>query len=186
MAEQVQVPEKWMDGDKAIGLPSRAMVWNRRDGSWWTRPVGVEGPLIRVPVSDAAVKMLVESGEIEIMSLVDRPEPEGIPDSTRLIELCDLGNVGIGGWANRDTPRSQKRLGQLRALLMAGAEYRVGYDPEISQEKPEQHDTWWVEVTFPGFDAFEHVPDNRDYWETDTFYVPTAERLERAAGKDWY
>jgi hypothetical protein len=104
-----------------------------------------------------------------------------IPTRDELIALCDRGIVPIAEWSDRDTAKAQRQLAWARALLKAGAPYR-----EAPMVNPSP-DTHWIEVTWPGFDAFEQGRDfAAGYHETSLHYIPTAERLDRTAGRDWY
>jgi len=91
-----------------------------------------------------------------------------------LVSLCDRGLVPQAGWNDRDSAGAQIQLGSCRALLLAGCEF-------VLDEGLTDRETWWVEITWEGFDW--HEVGER---ATDTFYIPTAERLDARAGKDWY
>jgi len=97
-----------------------------------------------------------------------------------LIQLCDDGIVPVGKWCDRDSAGAQKQLGKARALLSAGCEFCYAISPEQTSN------TIWIEIRFPGFNAFEEGIDMQDSWDTDLFYIPTRERLEGRNGKDWY
>ena len=102
-------------------------------------------------------------------------------DPTRedLIALCDRGVVLQKHWHNRDSAEAQMQLGKCRALLLAGCDFRIeGDEAEFTKSDAE---TWWVEVTFEGFNYHEFGER-----QTSTFYVPTAARLDKYAGADWY
>jgi hypothetical protein len=92
-----------------------------------------------------------------------------------LIALCERGVVPQSGWFNRDSAGAQIQLATARTLLLSGCEFVVADDPE-SDDK-----TLWIEITYEGFNYHE-VGDRT----TDTFYLPTAARLDEVAGKDWY
>ncbi|WP_136057268.1 hypothetical protein [Microbacterium sp. K24] len=97
-----------------------------------------------------------------------------------LIALCERAVVPVSEWRNRDTARSQERIGTAWALLKAGCEWVASSDPRTDD------DTIWVEIRFPGFNAWEYGRDDRDNWEDELFYIPTAARLDASAGGDWY
>lgn len=97
-----------------------------------------------------------------------------------LIALCERAIVPVERWHDRDSARSQTKIGQALALLRAGAEWRFSNDPRTDDN------TIWIEITYPGFNAFEMGRGDREYWEDDLFYIPTAARLEATAGRDWY
>lgn len=100
-----------------------------------------------------------------------------LPTREQLIELCDRGLVPEDKWLDRDTAGAQMQLGKLRVLLLAGCEFRILTTGNLTSDEK----TWWVEVTFRGFNYVE-VGD----MDEDTFYVPTGERLTARAGQDWY
>ena len=114
--------------------------------------------------------IIPEHGEKKIMAKPTREE---------LIKLCEDGVVPVDEWSNRDSAAAQNQLGKAWAMLKAGVEYHI--------EDDVKHGAWWVEFTYPGFSAFEEGRDKADgYWDEDTRYIPTRERLEQAAGGDWY
>ena len=76
-------------------------------------------------------------------------------------------------WNDRDSAGAQRQLGEGRALLLSGCEYTV--------EPGNEHDSWWLEITYKGFNYFEVGEMSIDH-----LYIPTAERLAEANGKDWY
>lgn len=92
-----------------------------------------------------------------------------------LVALCDRGLVPEDLWCNRDSAGAQRQLATARAFLLAGCAYRLATDPKQTP------DTVWVEITYKGFDYFETHDET-----TDTFYIPTAARLDAHSGKDWY
>ena len=102
-------------------------------------------------------------------------KPASGPSRDDLISLCERGVVAESHWHDRDSAGAQRQLGEALALLRAGCDFRLAGSPQ------QTHDTWWIEVTYKGFDYFEVGNET-----TETFYVPTAARLERTAGRDWY
>lgn len=97
-----------------------------------------------------------------------------------LIALCERAVVNVGNWHDRDSARSQVRIGTAWALLKAGCEWREASSPISTEE------TIWIEIDYPGFYAWEEGRDDRDNWEQETFYIPTAARLDASTGRDWY
>ena len=77
---------------------------------------------------------------------------------------------------NRDSPAAQIQLGKCWALLSAGCEFNV--------YRIEQN-TIYLEIFHLSFNSFEYgaSPENN---ESDTFYLPTLERLKQKKGRDWY
>lgn len=98
----------------------------------------------------------------------------------QLIELCLQGIVPVKMWSNRDTAHSQQKLGMAAALLTAGCDFYFTADPKTDES------TIWIEISFPGFQAFEYGPSDREYYDTELFYIPTPKRLRDADGGDWY
>lgn len=97
-----------------------------------------------------------------------------------LIALCQRGVVQVGEWHNRDSSSAQTQLGEALALLRAGAEWCESKDPAATE------DTFWIYISFPGFNAFEEGKGDRSSWTRELFYIPTAKRLDAANGRDWY
>lgn len=97
-----------------------------------------------------------------------------------LIALCEQAIVPVEHWSDRDTAHSQEKIGMAWALLRAGCEWRPAGDPADTD------DTIWIEISYPGFHAFEEGRHDRETWDDLLVYIPTSERLDRAAGKDWY
>lgn len=100
-----------------------------------------------------------------------------------LIALCDDGVVPVDKWSNRDSASAQKQLGEARALLAAGCDFDVIDDR--GRLKSDDR-TLWVEIIYPGFQAFEWGHSERAHWDDDTYYLPTRQRLDDNAGRDWY
>ncbi len=76
-------------------------------------------------------------------------------------------------WSNRDSYYSQVNIGKAWALLKAGCDFKY---------EDEEKGAHWIEIYSKGFSYFD-LPGNE---ETETFYVPTEERLDEADGNDWY
>ena len=97
-----------------------------------------------------------------------------------LIKLCEAAVVPVEKWADRDSAHAQKQAGKALALLRAGCEWSLSENPRTDEK------TIWIEITYPGFNAFEWGRADRDYWEEELFYIPTTERLAACEGQDWY
>jgi hypothetical protein len=104
-------------------------------------------------------------------------------DYTReeLADICSRAFMPEAVWRNRDSSSAQRQVGEALALLKAGCEFRVcdsaQDEPCITNEK-----TIWLEISFKGFRYFDEGANP----EVDTFYLPTPERLQETAGRDWY
>jgi hypothetical protein len=97
----------------------------------------------------------------------------------QLIELCERGIVPESKWLDRDSHGAQSGLGKAWALLRAGCDFRdVSSDSDLS----DFGGTVWIRIYSKGFKHF----DWDGGLEDDLFYIPTAERLDRGNGGDWY
>lgn len=96
-----------------------------------------------------------------------------------LLAICQAAFVPQEKWRNRDTSGAQRQLGECYALLKAGCDFRILRGGRYLDTDDR---TIWVEVEFRGFRYFDHDGGTED----ETYYLPTRERLERAAGRDWY
>lgn len=106
------------------------------------------------------------------------PPPANLPDREELIALCDRAlAVSQDDWSNRDTARATMQLGQAYALLRAGCDF---YITDLKMG------SWWVTITYKGFDYFEGTFEGMGPLDDDSFYIPTLERLDSVQGKDWY
>ena len=101
-------------------------------------------------------------------------------ETEELIKLCEAAVVPVEKWWDRDSAEAQKQVGKALALLRAGCEWKLADSPESTEK------TIWILITYPGFNAVEYGRNDRDYWEEDLFYIPTAERLAAREGGDWY
>jgi len=104
-------------------------------------------------------------------------------DYTReeLIAICERSFVPEEKWRNRDSASAHRQLGECYALLKAGCDFGIiGRTPSSFLQTDAE--TIWVVVAYKGFGAFEYdgTPDD------ETFYLPTAERLNERDGQDWY
>lgn len=110
-------------------------------------------------------------------------------DYTReeLVAICERAVVPVEKWRNRDSASAQNGVGQAWVLLKAGCEFHIHPNPPAGQHGCfTDADTIWLDLEFPGFSAFEYGRSDHHYWEDETVYLPTPERLERSAGNDWY
>lgn len=139
-------------------------------------------------VREHAARILDWQQQIGGGKLADMPTPPpGVPDVeslTReiLVDLCARAVVPIGRWSNRDSADAQQQVARAGWLLAAGAEFNILTVGSLATSEK----TIWVEIDWPGFNAVEYGYENRANWESENFYLPTAARLDRAAGGDWY
>lgn len=105
--------------------------------------------------------------------------PEQPPSREELVALCERAIVPESKWGNRDSAAAHRQLGEALALLRAGCDFMVRPSSNYHADK-----IWQVSVFYRGFDFFEYGDDR--YLKQDSFYVPTAERLDQVAGDDWY
>ena len=99
-------------------------------------------------------------------------------DYTReeLIALCERAIVAEDLWSNRDSATAQQKIGRCWALLKAGCEFVIT-DPK------DRFGSINLDITYTGFNCFEL---GEGYEDEDSFYIPTAEKLDAVNGKDWY
>lgn len=93
-----------------------------------------------------------------------------------LIQICERAIVQESEWANRDSPESQRQVGECWALLQAGCAFFVTIEDPGGE-------TYWVHISHKTFSTFEF---GSGYEDTNTYYLPTLERLENAGDGDWY
>ena len=107
-----------------------------------------------------------------------------MPEPTRdeLLALIDRAWVPQEHWRNRDSQDAQKQLGEAYALLKAGCDFQIDRSPDLNRGGR----TVWVHIQSQGFDYFEGTFDGLGPLDDDLFYIPTAERLDESAGRDWY
>jgi len=96
-----------------------------------------------------------------------------------LIKLCQDAVVPIKKWGDRDCSDAHRQLGEAWALLKAGCPFKILTDKDLKTDR----NTIWVEISFTDFSGFEA---NIDHNASETFYIPTRERLNNNKGKDWY
>jgi hypothetical protein len=97
-----------------------------------------------------------------------------------LIAICERGFVPVDEWHDRDSAGAQRQLGEALALLRSGCDWWLASSP-VTDDR-----TIWIEAEFPGFNAFEYGRSDRSTWDCETFYLPTAARLDERSGSDWY
>lgn len=101
------------------------------------------------------------------------PDPTASPTRDELIELSHDAIVPMSAWRDRDSAGAHEQVAFAWALLRAGAAFVL--------DKDSNDNTWWIEITYDGFNKFELGEQT-----TRHFYIPTRARLERTAGRDWY
>jgi len=109
-------------------------------------------------------------------------------DYTReeLIAICEQAVVPMAKWANRDSPSSHEKLGLAWVMLKAGADFYV-HPPvpgKVVRGLHTDRETIWVTIYWRNFNDFEY--GTRAASESDTFYLPTPDRLKEREGRDWY
>lgn len=107
-------------------------------------------------------------------------------DYTReeLVAICEAAIVPKERWSDRDTPHSIERVGVCWAFLKAGCDFRIRTKPQSPSDGcVTDTDTIWLDVTHPDFISIECGEGDG---ETETFYLPTRQRLAERAGRDWY
>lgn len=184
----VRVQAMQVDGDLSIAAITG---WMRGCGFDGSRVCGDERPF-GIAIETLEGTMVANFGDWVIRGVhgefypckpdifADTYGPDTTVDSERaaLIALCHAGVVPQDKWRNRDSAQAQQQLAGALALLSAGCDYTIRKGDghwKISEK------TIWLRITYRGFAYFEH-----DTLTTETFYVPTRECLDRAAGGDWY
>lgn len=94
-----------------------------------------------------------------------------------LVAICEQAFVPEEQWSDRDSSGAQRQLGEAYALLRAGCQFIERRD----MGGPEGR-TIWLAIEFKGFGYFDYGGPQDD----ETYYLPTQERLDAAAGRDWY
>jgi hypothetical protein len=97
-----------------------------------------------------------------------------------LISICEAAIVPQAQWHDRDSQKSQAKLGEAWALLKADCEFWI--DEEMMADSTGRQ-TIWIRIRSKGFNYFELGDDN---YNVGLYYLPTRARLEQAKGKDWY
>jgi len=107
-----------------------------------------------------------------------------------LIDICERAFVPQSKWLDRDSCKSQTKLGSCLALLKAGCKYEV-----MTEETEGTSDgcvtssgTIWLRFWVHNFTWVEdHDDDEHDGYEHDeVFYIPTEKKLKAVNGGDWY
>lgn len=102
-----------------------------------------------------------------------------------LIGLLAQSFVPEERWHDRDSARAQKQVGECLALLKDGCDFEVLTTGHLKTDDK----TVWVKIWFKDFQYFEYhdkEESERNQKGSDTFYIPTGERLNKAEGSDWY
>jgi hypothetical protein len=109
-------------------------------------------------------------------------------DYTReeLIAICERATVPVEKWRNRDSAGAQQKVGLAWVMLKAGADFYINPPRQGKQGCHTNSETIWVDLYWPGFQAFEYGRDDHANWEDEQVYLPTPARLEKSAGNDWY
>lgn len=100
-------------------------------------------------------------------------------DRTGLISICERARVPMKKWLNRDSASAQKQVGEVWALLRAGAPYKVNFEGNTCVTN---ENTIWIEIEYHGFNYFEIGDEGVEH---DTYYLPTDKRLADRDGEDW-
>jgi hypothetical protein len=96
-----------------------------------------------------------------------------------LIKICEMAIVSENKWRNRDSASSQRKIGEIWALLKAGCDFKILTDKNNYSCTDDQ--IIWIEIVYDGFSTFEGMGK-----EKDVFYMPTREGLLAVNGGDWY
>lgn len=100
-----------------------------------------------------------------------------------LIAICEDAVVPVKRWHDRDSAKSQETVGMAWALLRAGADFAVSYEPEDEHDQcVTDEDTIWLTITYPGFGTFDWGGEH----ERLLVYLPTPERMAESGERDWY
>lgn len=108
-------------------------------------------------------------------------------DRETLIGICEKAFVLQDKWGDRDSSSAQRKLGECYALLRAGCKFEILTADNDGKKHGMVTDerTIWLEITFKGFRHFDWC-DEDDCLDRETFYLPTAARLDNVNGGDWY
>lgn len=105
----------------------------------------------------------------------------------KLIEICERAIVHIDAWGDRDTDESQKCVGVCWAYLKSGCEFEVliksehGIDFCVTDDR-----TIWLKFYIKDFNWFEMCNEGDLLNESELYYLPTEQRLNRFRNEDWY
>lgn len=134
--------------------------------------------------AEAAVAAATEATKV---ARAERAKTQPPPDRAALLAICEQAFVPHENWSNRDSSAAVRQLGEAHSLLRAEC-------PIVTIELDERGACWWVTFAFRGFDWFEGTgdaqsdqgPERDALLSTERYYLPTAERLLAAGGRDWY
>lgn len=106
-----------------------------------------------------------------------KPKAKTAPTREELLAICERAlATPEAAWCNRDSSSATRQLGEAYALLKAGCDFHVSRDDGLH--------TWWVTITYRGFNYFEGDYDGMGPLDYERFYIPLAERV--VDGEDWY
>jgi hypothetical protein len=94
-----------------------------------------------------------------------------------LIRILESAVVPHENWCDRNTSAAQRQTDEALSLLKAGCPFRL--DPNKDMQSNDR--TTWIEIQFREFSAF----DCGGADDTETYYIPTWERLKSCEGRDW-
>ncbi len=102
-----------------------------------------------------------------------------------LIALCESALVPEAKWTDRDSASAMAQVGHAYAWLKAGCAFRVihsGNATNADDRCVSDRNTVWLDITAKGFAYHDHDGE----LTRETFYLPTANRLRKNEGRDWY
>ena len=106
-----------------------------------------------------------------------------------LIAICEKSFVPQKDWKDRDSFETQKQVGEIYAMLKAGCKFEI----QVSTREKDKgcvtdEETIWLKFWAHTFMWFETGDDSDEegYEVGEYYYLPTLERLNEKAGKDWY
>ncbi len=105
-------------------------------------------------------------------------------DYTReeLIQICEQAIVPEEKWGNRDSPDSMDQLGRCAVFLKCGCEFWI-HPPAKESGCHMDERTIWLSIDHKTFNTFEY---GGGYTESESYWLPTPQRLADAEGDDWY
>ena len=115
----------------------------------------------------------------------ERPTPKTDYTREELIAICEQAVVPVDKWGNRDSPSSHEKLGLCMVMLKAGCEFWIHTSPPARSDNRclTSDRTIWLGIDWPSFSTFEYGGGDMN---SETFYLPTPERLKEREGRDWY
>lgn len=105
----------------------------------------------------------------------------------KLIEICERAIVNIDAWNSEDSFVSQTQLGACWALLKSGCEFKVKDTPAwkgdfcVTNAK-----IIWLSFYVKDSEWFEICGENDPLNESDIYFLPTEQQLNRFRNEDWY